>query len=635
MTDARPMEGRWPLRWSAVAAIVLLLAMLAGAYQLRFLCDDAFITFRYVSNARDGFGLVWNRPPFEPVEGYTGFLWALLLWAVWSWFGVEPPDSANALSMLCGVLQFAVLVATAHAMRRRDGRRVAPLVAWATVAAIVGNRTFLQWMTGGLETALFNLGFLGWAVAGFRAVPAPRGAAWLAAWSGFAAMAALTRPDGLLLVAATGAVALISRRTWQLGWRALLLGLSPLATVAGHLMFRRGFYGEWLPNTYYAKVLDPWPEAGWRYLLCFGVEHGLWLWAPMAAAGVAGVCWSVRRSAWRSAWANLAPLCVVGATAIHAAYYVLKVGGDHFEYRVFSHLVPLTVLSAAAMASRWSVTSRLPLAAVLSLWLASCVGWAHLALTRDMPANGFHPLAPRVPSVLQPLARWYDRHQSWLQMHYVCLRCVQHALALQYISAPLPPRSRSDFDLDDVPVHATVTVGMAGWVLPDCAILDKHGLNDWVIAHAPAPEPLAETAPDRLMAVFTAADADGDGWIVAGELRAAVATILKLPEAGPWADPWVEFLLGVAAVQRSDALTLGEARWLADVGLQRGTMAHERVPPPGYVEAFDPNVHAEGGAVRIVARSVPLTADRVSAIEAAWRDWVRAGAPADGRPGSR
>ena len=44
-----------------------------------FLCDDAFIAFRYASNSRLGWGYTWNPPPFRAVEGYTSFLWVLLL----------------------------------------------------------------------------------------------------------------------------------------------------------------------------------------------------------------------------------------------------------------------------------------------------------------------------------------------------------------------------------------------------------------------------------------------------------------------------------------------------------------------------------------------------------------------------
>ena len=42
-----------------------------------FLCDDAFISFRYARNLLKGHGLVFN--PGEYVEGYSNFLWTLEL----------------------------------------------------------------------------------------------------------------------------------------------------------------------------------------------------------------------------------------------------------------------------------------------------------------------------------------------------------------------------------------------------------------------------------------------------------------------------------------------------------------------------------------------------------------------------
>lgn len=39
--------------------------------------DDAYISFRYLDNWLNGLGLVYN--PGERVEGYTNFLWIVLL----------------------------------------------------------------------------------------------------------------------------------------------------------------------------------------------------------------------------------------------------------------------------------------------------------------------------------------------------------------------------------------------------------------------------------------------------------------------------------------------------------------------------------------------------------------------------
>ena len=59
----------------------LLLAVLAGfvliARRFDFLQDDAYITFRYIKNFITGNGLVFNIG--ERVEGYTTFLWTILL----------------------------------------------------------------------------------------------------------------------------------------------------------------------------------------------------------------------------------------------------------------------------------------------------------------------------------------------------------------------------------------------------------------------------------------------------------------------------------------------------------------------------------------------------------------------------
>jgi arabinofuranosyltransferase len=68
----------------AGAARSLLLAsaavgLVVGRKTFYFLTDDAYIIFRYVSNSVEEYGLVWNPPPFRPVEGYTSFLWAVVL----------------------------------------------------------------------------------------------------------------------------------------------------------------------------------------------------------------------------------------------------------------------------------------------------------------------------------------------------------------------------------------------------------------------------------------------------------------------------------------------------------------------------------------------------------------------------
>jgi len=623
---AAPTPSPSPWRWPVIGALAL--AMLFGVWQLAFLCDDAFIHFRYVANAHEGHGLVWNRPPFEPVDGCTGFAWPMVLWAAWAWFGVEPPSSANWLSAAFGVLQFAVVAVAAMRLRHQCGLRAGDLVGLCVLAVVVGNRTFLQWMTGGLDTALFNLGFVAWVVLAFARRAAT--ARWLAVWSAAAALAALTRPDGLLLVAATIATAilLLGRRLCTPGRFAA--GLLPLATVAAHQLWRRWFYGEWLPNTYYAKVVAAWPEAGLRYAACFALENGTWFVAVLAA------CWLLvehrrdPRFLWRTLVAHTPAFAVVCTCLAHAGYYVLQVGGDHFEYRIFSQFAPLVVLATAAMTLRLvraRPRSGPVLMALSGLALASCAGWVHFALTRDMPKHGFQPIASRVPSIVRPLARWYDRQQAWLLFQNVGVRCQHHGrLLAEIFLAKFPRRVRIEDPPDPFPVYATHGVGVVAWSLPDCAIIDMHGLNDWVVARTPVHGTGPALTREFLRPVIAAADTKKDGWFDAAEIRAALGMLGGGDGNNQPGDYLVAILLAIFAHERPDALTLAEADDISDLLLNARAMAHEHHPPPGYVEAFEPNVVVTDAVAVATPRKVPMTAERVRAIEREWREKVRTGA---------
>ncbi|MBX3465230.1 MAG: hypothetical protein KF830_18840, partial [Planctomycetes bacterium] len=181
----------------ALALALLGAGVWQGGEALAFLCDDSFIHFRYASNLRDGHGLVWNPPPWRPVDGYSSFLWSVSVWAGWVLTGVEPPRSANWVSMAQGLALFAVVAAAAFRIRDRRGERLPDLAVYCALAAIAGNRTFLQWLTGGLGTSLFNLTMVGWVLHACRG-PERRGTGWLAGWAAWAAAAGLARPDGLL-----------------------------------------------------------------------------------------------------------------------------------------------------------------------------------------------------------------------------------------------------------------------------------------------------------------------------------------------------------------------------------------------------------------------------------------------------
>ena len=97
---AVPNDAAQNMRLKHVLLFLPWLALLGWFSRVAwFLCDDAFISFRYVRNLLAGHGLVFN--PGEYVEGYSNFLWVLELAAVWGALGVPPEQAAPWLSAAC------------------------------------------------------------------------------------------------------------------------------------------------------------------------------------------------------------------------------------------------------------------------------------------------------------------------------------------------------------------------------------------------------------------------------------------------------------------------------------------------------------------------------------------------------
>ena len=122
-----------------------------------FLTDDAYISFRYISNSVLGYGYVWNPPPFRPVEGYTNFLWVVLLDVVWRVFGISPPQSSNYISLFFSYSTLVIGAVMLFRIRWNPTlRKHLMLFTGLFLFGVITNRTFLAWSSSGLETAMFN-----------------------------------------------------------------------------------------------------------------------------------------------------------------------------------------------------------------------------------------------------------------------------------------------------------------------------------------------------------------------------------------------------------------------------------------------------------------------------------------------
>jgi len=460
--------------------------LVAGWKLLWFLTDDAFICFRYVSNSMLGHGYVWNPPPFHPVEGYTSFLWVVLLDGVWRTLGIAPPAAANFISLLFAFLTLLVvswIVMGMNLSRKNQPYRMAFL--GLILLGITTNRTFLTWSSSGLETAMFNFLILLWVGVCVRLKSGSRWFVLLLTSS--AACIYLTRPDGVLFILATLIIlALAAKRRILRPGAGQLAGLLPFLAVPAHLIWRLATYGELLPNSYYAKVTGPWPESGIRYAASFVLEYGVWLWIALLVIVAAVRSDRIRELMRRNS--------VIAATvlAIHGLYYTFLVGGDHFEYRVYSHLIPLAFITFVWMLDRLDLRRSLSIALLLAFVLFSLpVGWTHWALTRNLETREqthvlFAPVADRWPGAFRWYARAFDSQQEWLTAHYVCTRHQEHKINCEFLRSVFPSREEG-LSLPDAgyPVFAFGAVGVVSWVMPKINIIDIHGINDFVIARSP------------------------------------------------------------------------------------------------------------------------------------------------------
>jgi hypothetical protein len=389
---------------------------------------------------------------------------------------------------------------------RREWLVVVPLV------LLAATRSVAVWSSGGLETRLFESLAVGGVlrlVVEVEAVRAGGALRPLAPW--LLGLATLTRPDGLLIA---GAVFCVSALALVRAGRERLLrfarGWVPCAAlVAAHFVFRRLYYHDWLPNTYYAKVGGRlWWDSGLRYAAACALEYAAWLWVPFL---VAAVLHHRRRGT------AFVPIVFAAAIVPHLVY-VMAIGGDHFEYRPLDLYFPLLFLLIYDGVKAWAggepgaglAPGRLawarPAAALAGVGLL-LVGFFELPdqSHRQFPTwyvSGFpgrvdawDPVAQgylvpardpiyRAP-VLRSIASAHRALLVSLTAHFAGVRQEEHRLFVATVVAE-GRRLRGLIDAGLLPRDFHVATDCVGAIpyLSDARVLDRLGLTDRTVARS-------------------------------------------------------------------------------------------------------------------------------------------------------
>jgi arabinofuranosyltransferase len=467
--------------------------LVVGWWVFLFTTDDAYIAFRYISNSILGRGYTWNPPPFRPVEGYTSFMWVILLELIWRLFGVEPPDAANVVALLFSFGTFFYTALLGLRMRLPGtGITLKSVLVAIALLGVVTNRTFLAWTSSGLETAMFNFFVIAWIYHMLN--PGEKGSRWLLVLGVLSALIYFSRPDGLLFVLCTVFISLTGLMVKEVRGRDLLY-LFPLLAVPAHFLWRRLYYGAWLPNTYYAKHVAAWPESGVRYLASFALEYSFWILLPLVLYYIWKRYRQQRAEPSSGLRVHLPALAAVGTVCVHIGYYTFIIGGDHFEYRVYSYLVPLLFVGAAYLVGNLASGKRWAVIALCVLVLASYpIPWTHWYATKDVNTREeqlFRPVVPYFPAFVRGYVGLFDSLQNWLISHYVGLRHQEHKELLIYLKKQFADKGMTRANGMKIPwepghpVTNQRIVGYIGWMFPNVAIIDTAGLNDYVVARTP------------------------------------------------------------------------------------------------------------------------------------------------------
>ena len=238
-------------RWeSAAAALLVVGAMLVhvelALYIDRPIVDDAAISIAFGRTLVGGYG---GRvtPYSQIVEGFSNPTWTVLLGVI-ERLGINSMAPAKYAGLVFTTLALPLVSLWGPVSQRRRIRledAAAPLVAST-------NGSLAYWALGGLESGflVFLLSLLG------LLLFAPRSRRIAIALGLTAAAVTLTRPEGALYAGALALPAvietLVASRLRPRREDGIAFGTF-LGPVLLYVLFRRWYFGAWLPNTYYAK----------------------------------------------------------------------------------------------------------------------------------------------------------------------------------------------------------------------------------------------------------------------------------------------------------------------------------------------------------------------------------------------
>ena len=388
-----------------------------------WLIDDAGISYAYARSLAGGDGLV-SQPGMPPVEGYSNFLWVVLLAPFFAFGLFEPYVTDKIISLVLVAVTFWLIHCSLA--RLTSGEKLTSLIALLLLSM---NSSFLVWTCSGLENPLFCalISLLLYLLLVFADSSGSQIKAVIVI--GLVSLAvALTRPDGVIYVMAFPFVALLSSREGnQYRMKKLVRQLIGFAVSFGFLygsfiLFRYLYFGDLYPNTYYAKdaarhmdlvgLLTFSGHYVAKYRELFGSFFGSanWLLVPVI---VIGFCASGRKSP------HLGKIIVVATLTVLSIVAYMLLRADYMgEFRFATVVFPLIYIMVGYLIDRVLLLKfvsgrfRYLLAGVVVVAVLVFSALEHIPRLHDFQTNRPMTLA----SVRERFAVRFDNIADYLQL---------------------------------------------------------------------------------------------------------------------------------------------------------------------------------------------------------------------------
>ncbi len=430
-------------QWTAVILIFVLFYVFIITRNA-WLGDDAYITFRTVTNFVHGYGLSYNAA--ERVQSYTHPLWMVLLTFNYFIFR-EFYFTTIGLSML---LSAAMALVLAFGIAR------APLSAILAVGILPLSKAFVDYSTSGLENPLSHLLVVVYFAVYFSRIERARRVQWLCL---LASLAMLNRIDIVFLYLPSLLIVFCEHRR-GFSFMRVLFSFMPLIIWEAFSLI---YYGFPLPNTAYAKVFTGLPalamiEQGFYYLLNSLSLDPITLFV---------ITISILLTLFTRTW-SLFPLAF---GVLLYLLYVVQIGGDFMTGRFLSTPLIASIVLLSRLELPKPATAGLALVAVMI-----GLNTANRPLLNEQPFQSSESFA------------YVDRNgiADERAFYYSVLGLLRMNRNSDFRRPSWPRKARAD-------VVPTRTVSIRDWVgmygfnrRPDDHIIDRYALLDPLLARLPA-----------------------------------------------------------------------------------------------------------------------------------------------------